>query len=125
MYLIDFAHFWKKNCQVFAQLVQYLFCSKNFAVLCFGIDSDKKVFERYFAGRIWTENAMDFLKSRNCEIFSECGRDSDMRPHTGKQLKGSFCQQNHTNYNTQKNITLNATKLVYKPPNKKIITVLK
>ena len=95
VYLIDFAHFWKENCQVIAKLVQYVFCSKNFAVLGFGIDSDKKVFEKYFAGRIWTENTVDFLKSRNCQMFLECGKDSELCLHIGKQLKGlsRLCQQ--------------------------------
>ena len=92
VYLIDFARFRQENCQVLAQLMQHVFRSENFVVLGFGIDNDKTVFENHFAGRIWAENSMDFSKSRNCEMFSEFGRDTEF---AGKKLKSfsSLCLQ--------------------------------
>ena len=99
VYLIDFVYFQQHNMKIVIEFVQYVFRSRSFMILAFGLGDKKKALSEYFRKKVllrWETNSIDFLKFRNAELYSKTYEELfKFCPQNENQLTGlsGLCYQ--------------------------------
>ena len=99
VYLVDFVYFQRNNLQSLIEFMQFIFKSRFFIILTFGLSNKKEVLKKYFRKKVllsWEKNSIDFLKYINAKLYSNiCGKFLKFSPQNKNQLTGlsGLCYQ--------------------------------